>query len=161
MSRKCKLPSMKIEYTTLKWITTVKVSWANFDEIRTLQLEIIDPFDGVRKNLPHWTGISAMTCLLAFKCFDLPTICHCRESLCLIDCMKYNWIMQRYSFSKYRQTSNVSRTKFQNLNVYHLVSQLSSPNPSKPCVKSRMKMQLGQPTLFHCLSGCPYITQLF
>ena len=40
----------------------------------------------------------------------------------------------------YRQISNISRTKFQNLNVTRLVLQWSVPNPLKPCVKSRMKM---------------------
>ena len=40
----------------------------------------------------------------------------------------------------YRQTSNISSTKSQNLNVSHLVLQLSLPNPLKPGVKSRMKM---------------------
>ena len=40
----------------------------------------------------------------------------------------------------YRQTSNIRRTKSQNLNVSLLVSQLSLPNPLKPGVKSRMKI---------------------
>ena len=40
----------------------------------------------------------------------------------------------------YRQSSNISRTKFQNLNVSRLVLQLYLPNPLKPGVKSRMKM---------------------
>ena len=42
--------------------------------------------------------------------------------------------------TKYRQTSNISRTKSQNLNVSRLVLQLSLPNPLKPGIKSRMKM---------------------
>ena len=37
----------------------------------------------------------------------------------------------------YRQTSNISRSKSQKLNISHIVLQ---PNPLKPCVKSRMKM---------------------
>ena len=36
------------------------------------------------------------------------------------------------------QTSNIGCTKFQNLNVSHLVLQLSLPNPLKPGVESRM-----------------------
>ena len=38
----------------------------------------------------------------------------------------------------YRQNSNTSRTKSQNLNVSRLV--LSVPNPLKPGVKSKMEM---------------------
>ena len=40
----------------------------------------------------------------------------------------------------YRQTANVSHTKYQHLNVSRLLLQLSLPNPVKPSVKSRMKM---------------------
>ena len=40
----------------------------------------------------------------------------------------------------YYKTSNIWCTKSQNLNVSHLVLQLSSPNPLKPDAKSRMKM---------------------
>ena len=40
----------------------------------------------------------------------------------------------------YRQISNIKHTKSQNLNVSHLVLQLSLPNPIKSGVKSRMKM---------------------
>ena len=40
----------------------------------------------------------------------------------------------------YRQTTNIKGTKQQNVNVCHLVLQSSLPNPSKPGVKSRMKM---------------------
>ena len=36
---------------------------------------------------------------------------------------------------KYLQTSNISGTKSQNLNVSHLVLQLPLPNPLKPGVK--------------------------
>ena len=44
----------------------------------------------------------------------------------------------------YRQTSNVRPTKSQNLNVSRFVLQWSLPNPFKPGVMSRMKMELGQ-----------------
>ena len=44
----------------------------------------------------------------------------------------------------YRQLSNISRTKFQNLNISALVLRLPLPNPLKPCVRSRMKMYLEQ-----------------
>ena len=40
----------------------------------------------------------------------------------------------------YRKTSSISRTKPQNLNVSHLVLQLSLPNSLKTNVKLRMKM---------------------
>ena len=40
----------------------------------------------------------------------------------------------------YRKVSNIRRTKSQNLNDSHLVLKSSLPNPSKPGVKSRMKM---------------------
>ena len=40
----------------------------------------------------------------------------------------------------YRKISNISRTKTQILNDYHLVLQLSVPNPLKPGVKSIAKM---------------------
>ena len=42
--------------------------------------------------------------------------------------------------SMYREISNISHTKSQNLNDYCPVLQLSLPNPLKPGVKSRMKM---------------------
>ena len=42
--------------------------------------------------------------------------------------------------STVRQTSSLKCTKSKNLNVSHLVLQLSLPNPLKPGVKSRMKM---------------------
>ena len=43
-------------------------------------------------------------------------------------------------YYQYRQFSNISCTQSQNVNVSHLVLQLSLPNPLKPCVKLRMKM---------------------
>ena len=43
-------------------------------------------------------------------------------------------------FETYRKISNISRTNFQNLNVSHLVLQLSLPNPLKPGVKLRLEM---------------------
>ena len=62
---------------------------------------------------------------------------------------------------KYRKTSSISRTKFQNLNVSCILLQLSSLNPLKPGVKLRMKERLS--TLFqlhlnyqqlYCLLRC-------
>ena len=44
----------------------------------------------------------------------------------------------------YRKTSSICRTKSQNLAVSRVVLQLSLSNPSKPGVKSSMKMQLEQ-----------------
>ena len=43
-----------------------------------------------------------------------------------------------------RQISNISCTKYQNLNVSHIVLQLSLPKLLKPCVKSGMEMKLEQ-----------------
>ena len=40
----------------------------------------------------------------------------------------------------HRQTSDISRTKSQNLNVSRLVLQLSLPNTLNPGVKSKMKI---------------------
>ena len=42
--------------------------------------------------------------------------------------------------SDYRQTSRISRTKSENLNVPRLVLPLSLPDPLNPGVNSRMKM---------------------
>ena len=42
------------------------------------------------------------------------------------------------------QTSNITCTKSPNLNVPHLILHLSLPNPLKPGVELRMKMQLEQ-----------------
>ena len=44
----------------------------------------------------------------------------------------------------YRQTSDIKRTKSQNLDISRLVLQLSLLNPLTTSVKSRMKMLLGQ-----------------
>ena len=63
------------------------------------------------------------------------------------------------------QTSDISRTKFQNVNVSRLVLQLYLPNPLKPGVKWKMKMRLEQRRQkmlqlhlneqpFHCLLSC-------
>ena len=41
---------------------------------------------------------------------------------------------------RYRQVSNIRRTKSQHLRNYRTVLRLSLPNPLKPDVKSRMKM---------------------
>ena len=48
------------------------------------------------------------------------------------------------SESEYCKISNIKCTKSPNLNVSRLVLQLSLPNPMKPGVQSRMKMQLEQ-----------------
>ena len=54
------------------------------------------------------------------------------------------WVSRKVSIfnrnTKYPQTSSIRHTKSQNLNVSHLILQLSLPNPLKPGVKSRMKM---------------------
>ena len=43
-------------------------------------------------------------------------------------------------YRKYCKISNISRTKYQNLNDSRLILQLSLPNPLKPDVKSWMEM---------------------
>ena len=43
-------------------------------------------------------------------------------------------VINKYDNEIYRQTSNVSRAKSQNLNISRLVFQLSLPNPLKPGV---------------------------
>ena len=51
----------------------------------------------------------------------------------------------RYEFENYYyQYSNISHTKSENLDVSHLVLQLSLRDILKPVVKWRMKMQLEQ-----------------
>ena len=47
-----------------------------------------------------------------------------------------------FCYVKYRKTFSKRRTKSQNLNASRLVLQLSSPNPFKAGIKSRMKMKL-------------------
>ena len=47
---------------------------------------------------------------------------------------------EEQAFEVYRQKSNITRTKYQNLAVSCLVLQLSLPNLLTPCVKLRMKM---------------------
>ena len=54
---------------------------------------------------------------------------------------KHGLILIPISKSNYRQVSNISRTKSQHLKDSHIVLRLSLPNPLKPDVKSRMKMQ--------------------
>ena len=66
---------------------------------------------------------------------------------------------------KYRQISNIHRTKSQILAVSRLVLQLYLSNPLKPGIKLRMKIQLEQrrqamlqlhlsDQQFYCLPGC-------
>ena len=61
----------------------------------------------------------------------------CIESHAPQGSIQYTTITNIWSF---HQTSNISRTKSQNLNVSHLVLQLSLPNQLQLGVKSRMKM---------------------
>ena len=56
----------------------------------------------------------------------------CCSILCIFQPMVFHGI--------YDQTSSISCTKFQNLNVSHLLLYLSLPSPLKPGVQSRMKM---------------------
>ena len=52
----------------------------------------------------------------------------------------YSWDDLGGNGLKYRQVSNISRTKSQHLKDSRTVLQLSLSNPLKPDVKSRMKM---------------------
>ena len=62
-------------------------------------------------------------------------------SISLIFCRFYVMVMNPATiYMKYCKTSYISDTESQNLNVPHLVLQLSVYNPLKPSVKSRMKM---------------------
>ena len=71
----------------------------------------------------------------------------------------------RFLANSYRQSSNIRRSKSQNLYVSLLVLQLSLRNSLKPGVKSRMKMSLEQrrqallqlhlsDQQFYCLQRC-------
>ena len=53
-------------------------------------------------------------------------------------------ILRWHPYIIYRQVSNIRRTKSQHLKDSCTVSRLSLPNPLKPDVKSRMKMELEQ-----------------
>ena len=72
----------------------------------------------------------------------------------------------------YRQVSNISHTKSQHLKDSRIVLRLSLPNPLKPDVNSRMKMQLEQrrqamlqlhqsDRQFYCLLGCVLYWRLY
>ena len=56
----------------------------------------------------------------------------------------FNFRFCKVALWAYHQASSIGCKKSPNLNISHLVSQLSLPNPLKPGVKSRMKMQLEQ-----------------
>ena len=56
------------------------------------------------------------------------------------DHVRVRYILCLFYRKHYRQTSNISRTKYKILIVSRLVLKLSLPNPRKPGVKSRMKM---------------------
>ena len=79
--------------------------------------------------------------------------------------------MARSGATSNEYTSNISRTKSQNLNVSDLVLMLSLSNPLKPGVKSRMKMWLEHrrqamlqihlsDRLFYCLLRATYVRGL-
>ena len=73
-----------------------------------------------------WTGKTAKCSIInSFK------IVSCNINCCIVQ------------KSKYHKTSNMIRPKCQNLNVSHLVLQLSLPNPLKLSVKSKMEIQFG------------------
>ena len=65
-----------------------------------------------------------------------------QPGICMGWNMKWNEVAQAVNTDiDYRQTFNISRTKFQNLNVSRLVLQLFLPNALKPSIKStRIKM---------------------
>ena len=57
-------------------------------------------------------------------------------ALSYLEC--FSWLITQYL--NYCQTSNISGTKSQNLDVSRLILQLTLPNPLKPSFESRMKM---------------------
>ena len=80
-------------------------------------------------------------------------------------------ILQPQHSNGYRQISNISLTKYQNLNVSRLALQLSLSNPLKPGVTSRIRMKLEQRRLtmlqlhvsdqhFYCILSYGYIRSL-
>ena len=52
------------------------------------------------------------------------------------------FVLVEHSKVTVKPTSNISHTKSQHLNVFHLILQVSLPNPLKPGVKLRTKMWL-------------------
>ena len=72
--------------------------------------------------------------------YQITTI-HTKAQACRLF-LEMHWMRVVVSLANHshRQTSNVSSTKSQNLNISHLAVQLSSPKPLKPGVESRMKM---------------------
>ena len=66
------------------------------------------------------------------------------ESLGIFVSCGWKCVSKKIDVSIYRKTSNTRRTKWHNLNDSRLVLQLSLPNPLKPLIMSRMKMQLEQ-----------------
>ena len=97
------------------------------------------------------------------QCPKWPFTIHARQ--CIIS-VEYRPLRQQQMTNTYRQTSQISRTKSQNLNLSRLVLRLSLPNPLKPGVKSRMKMELEDGSnciwviIFIAYSGATYIRGL-
>ena len=87
--------------------------------------------------------------IIQWICFTIPItvslllVIHNPLSIVNCPCWEHD-ITSLRTINNYRKTSSISRTKSQNLNVSHIVLQLSLPNPLKPGVKSSMKMQLEQ-----------------
>ena len=109
-------------------ILTIRPLWTNFNEIwikiqkfsfKKMHFKMLSakwqPFC-LGRNVLNFLPISPMVCPFTSRRFSFPSV------------------------MIYRETSNISRTKSQNLNVSHLVLHLSLSNPLKPGVKSRMNM---------------------
>ena len=92
-----------------------------------------------------WCGYIGftLTARLFFKCHVM-----CYVLVFVVQLMKFmNYIgvdAGIFLVITYRKTSIISRTKFQNWNVSCPLLQLSLPNPLKPGVKLKMKMEFEQ-----------------
>ena len=76
--------------------------------------------------------------------FDPGGVCVCNVNSTYFICLCNIWYIAFNILYVYRKISDISGTKFSNLNVSRFVLQLSMPNLMMPCVKSRMKMRLEQ-----------------
>ena len=135
-----------------------------------------------------WVMVSKVdfNCPFCGHYYLLPTsICQPINNNCISDCWPGSWVScnattvfwhietrTKWQILCYRQFSNIRRTQSPNINVFRLVFQLSLPNPLKPRVKLRMKMELEQrrqamlqlhlsDQQFYCLLRCALYKRLY
>ena len=120
-------------------------------------------------NLLYYTW-STISCALGNDVLSLKQECLYGNNFFVTGCAG-GFNMTRSGATSNEYTSNISRTKSQNLNVSDLVLMLSLSNPLKPGVKSRMKMWLEHrrqamlqihlsDRLFYCLLRATYVRGL-